>query len=78
MATTKISDKYQVVIPKSVRKQLALKQGQALHVYALREGVLLSPVKRWPDEYLGSQADLRGKINWADALAEERASWDHR
>lgn len=78
MNHTKISDKYQVVIPKRARERLGLRRGQQLHVYVVREGVLLAPTKDWPEGYLGSQRDLAGTIDWARALTEERAAWDHR
>jgi AbrB family looped-hinge helix DNA binding protein len=45
MATTKISSKYQVVIPKVVRKKLHLKSGQKMTVVVKGEVVYLIPEK---------------------------------
>jgi AbrB family looped-hinge helix DNA binding protein len=45
MATTKISSKYQVVIPKVVREKLHLKSGQKMTVVVKGEVVYLIPEK---------------------------------
>jgi AbrB family looped-hinge helix DNA binding protein len=45
MATTKISSKYQVVIPKVVRKKLHLKSGQKMTVVVKGGVVYLIPEK---------------------------------
>jgi len=77
MSKTIISDKYQIVIPKAVREALKLKKRQILHVYQVDDGsVLLTPEKKWPDDYIGSQKDIWGKINVAEYLRAERDSWD--
>lgn len=76
MAKTKISQKYQVVIPKSIRTRLKLHEGQDLNVYALDDAILLTPTKKWPDEYLGSQKDIWGAIDIAQYLSDERGSWE--
>lgn len=76
MNKTVISDKYQVVIPKAVREALKLKKRQVLHVYKINDGVLLSPEKRWPDDYVGLDKDLWSKIDIVGYLKGERDSWD--
>lgn len=73
---TRISEKYQVVIPKIIRERLKLKEGQTLHAYAVGPGVFLTPMKKWPGDYLGSQKDIWGKIDVAQFIDQERASWD--
>lgn len=45
MATTTISPKYQVVIPKDVREKLCLKSGQKMTVVAKGSVVYLIPEK---------------------------------
>jgi AbrB family looped-hinge helix DNA binding protein len=45
MATTKISPKYQVVIPKAIREKLRLKSGQKMMVVAKGGVVYLIPEK---------------------------------
>lgn len=78
MSTTKVSDKYQIVIPKSIREKLNLKQGQYLSVFVLDNGVYLSPKQnlKWPDDYIGSEKDFWSKIDVAQYLRGERNSWD--
>lgn len=76
MAQTKVSSKYQIVIPKSVREKVGLTEGQSLHVYPLDQGILLTKEKRWPEDYLGSEKDFWAKIDVAKYLQAERDSWD--
>ncbi|MEX0617248.1 MAG: AbrB/MazE/SpoVT family DNA-binding domain-containing protein [Candidatus Woykebacteria bacterium] len=75
MPQTKISDKYQVVIPKEIRKKVGLKEGQSLNVYAAGDKIVLSPQKIWPDGYIGSQEDIWKDVDVAKYLAAERDSW---
>lgn len=73
---TKVSDKYQVVIPKKVREKLKLRKGDRLHVYSFEDKLVLSKNKKWPDDYLGSQSEFWKGIDIAEYLKEERDSWD--
>lgn len=76
MDKTKVSDKYQVVIPKSIREAVKLKKGQTLQVLEIEDGsILLTPDKVWPDSYLGTQKDIWGKVNVARYLRSERGQW---
>jgi len=52
MQTVKISPKYQVVIPKEVRKSLNLKPGQYIQVLQYQDRIEMIPYK--------SIADMRG------------------
>lgn len=76
MATTKVTTKYQVVIPKIIRQQASIKEGQELYVYMVGKEILLSPKKRWPGDYIGSQKDVWQNIDVAKYLKEERSAWD--
>jgi AbrB family looped-hinge helix DNA binding protein len=49
MSTVKISPKFQVVIPKEVRKDLKLKPGQELMVFHLDGLIQLVPVPKLED-----------------------------
>ena len=52
MTTSLLSPKYQIVIPKEIRRNLALKAGQRLHVLE-RDGVIeLRPILS-PDQLIG-------------------------
>lgn len=75
MPQTKISDKYQVVIPREIRKKVGFKEGQSLNVYAVADKVVLSPRKIWPDDYIGSQKDIWKDVDVSKYLAAERDSW---
>ena len=75
MATTRVSTKYQVVIPKSARQRAKIKRGQDLQVYTSDEGVYLTHKKKWPDDFIGSQKDIWSKIDVVKYLREERNSW---
>ena len=65
MEQTKVSSKYQVVIPKSVRERVSLKPGQMLTVIVKGNVISLVPVP--------SLDDLRGIAEGADTgnLREE-------
>jgi AbrB family looped-hinge helix DNA binding protein len=61
METVKVSPKFQIVIPKSVRELLKLEPGQELHVYA-SDGAIRATRAR-------SIKDLRGiakGLKWKD------------
>lgn len=75
MPQTKISDKYQVVIPREVRKKVGFKEGQKLNVYVAGDKVVLSLRKIWPDDYIGNQKDIWKDVDIAKCLIEERDSW---
>lgn len=78
MDKTKVSDKYQVVIPKSVRNSINLKRGQILQVLEVDNGILLTPEKKWPDDYIGMDKDIWSRVNVIDYLRTERDSWDRK
>ncbi|HXL09366.1 MAG TPA: AbrB/MazE/SpoVT family DNA-binding domain-containing protein [Candidatus Bathyarchaeia archaeon] len=61
METVKVSPKFQVVIPKKVREELALRPGQELQIYVLDGTIRLNRP--------GSIKDLRGiakGMKWKD------------
>lgn len=61
MDTVKVSPKFQVVIPKKLREQLALKPGEELQIYVSEGGLRLSRRR--------SIKELRGMakgISWKD------------
>lgn len=76
MTTAKVTSKYQVVIPKEIRKRAGLKEGQILYVYALDDKILLSPQKKWPDDYIGIGKEIWKNIDVAKYIDEMREDWD--
>lgn len=77
---TTVSTKYQVVIPKEIRKKIKIKPGQKMDVEIVENRVTLSPVRSkesWSIDY------YRKKLGgiWKDVdidkyLEEEDKSWD--
>jgi len=66
MNTVKLSDKYQVVIPKEIRKGLNLKPGQRLQISRTKSGNITITTKSVIDEIYGTFA---GKKYWGDDAA---------
>ncbi|HEY5706341.1 MAG TPA: AbrB/MazE/SpoVT family DNA-binding domain-containing protein [Terrimicrobiaceae bacterium] len=58
MMTSKISPKYQIVIPKAVRQRLGLKPGQSLQVTERENHIELRLILS-PNRLLGILADCR-------------------
>ena len=71
MNQTLVSSKYQVVIPKEIRRKIKVKPGQKLDVDVMGEKIVLSPAKqakelKWPHDYiklLKLENLLRGEPN---------------
>ncbi len=61
METTKLSSKGQVILPKSVRDSHQWKPGTEFAVEAVKEGVLLRPLKPFPRTKL---EDLFGSLRY--------------
>lgn len=77
--TTKISSKYQVVIPKAVREQAKFREGQRLHVYSMGDSVVLSPQPRsYTQKMLGLGEQLWQGIDPLEYIRSERANWDQK
>lgn len=76
MAETIISPKYQVVIPKEVRRKLNIKEGQRLQVYPVGNSIVLSPKpQNYTAKMLGLGKDLWRGVDPLDYIRQERAGW---
>lgn len=78
MSQTLVSTKYQVVIPKEIRRKANIKPGQKLNVYLAKDQIILTPKKNWPEDYLNDKS-LRKIWEGIDVKAyidEERNSWE--
>ena len=78
MLQTSVSTKYQVVIPKAVRRKIKVNPGQKLDVSTLGNKIMLTHKKEWPED---CYKELRGKLGIKNVqvfLDEERASWDEK
>lgn len=70
-----VSGKYQVVIPKAVRKQLAIKPGQKVRIERHSRGVLIDTTSI-VEKYAGSLTGIWGTQDPAKWLRKERDDWD--
>ena len=76
MSETTISPKYQVVIPKEVRRKLNIKEGQRLQVYPVGDSIVMSPKpKSYSEKMLGLGKDLWKGIDPLEYIRQERADW---
>lgn len=73
---TQVSTKYQVVIPKEVRKKIDIKPGQKLNIYTAGDQIILSSKMNWPGDHLKQLRGLWKNINVSTFLEEERKSWE--
>ena len=81
MNQTLVSSKYQVVIPKEIRRKIKVKPGQKLDVDVMGEKIVLSPAKqtkklKWPHDYIKLLKKDWENIDVEKYLEQERASWD--
>lgn len=81
MQQTLVSTKYQVVIPKEIRRKLKVKPGQRMNVHAVGEQIILSKLKQkkkwdWPDDYIKNLPNPWKGENVDAYLEKERNSWE--
>ena len=77
MATTTVSSKGQVVIPRHLREKHRLTSGVRLQISETDEGLVLSPIRRaGPSTRQREWRSLRGSAKGTDALREHLA--EHR
>lgn len=81
MDMTLVSTKYQVVIPKAVRKKIGLKPGTRMRVNVAGEQIILSPAKTkkewsWPDDYIKNLPNPWEGEDIEKYLQEEDDSWE--
>lgn len=80
MLQTLVSTKYQVVIPKEVRKKLQVKPGQKMNINVIGEQIILSPTSakeswKWPQDYIKNLKDPWEGEDRDKYLELERNSW---
>ena len=81
MNQTTVSTKYQVVVPKEVRRIIKVKPGQKLNVHVFGEQIILSPTTskkkmNWPHDHIKILKNPWANENPAKYLEKERSSWD--
>lgn len=77
---TLVSTKYQVVIPKEVRKMVKVKPGQKMNISVNGQYIILSPVSarenwKYPEDYIKNLKDPWEGEDREKYLEEERNSW---
>lgn len=78
MKTAKLSQKYQIVVPKAVREKMKLRAGANVHIYSIDENRAL--LVRHPKDHVAALEGL-GKEVWASLggadsyIRKERATW---
>lgn len=81
MIQTQVSTKYQVVIPKQIRKQAGIKVGQKMEVSLEGKKVIFTPAQnfkkwKWPEDYLKNLPNPWEGEDSAEWLRKERDSWE--
>lgn len=77
MATTKLSSKYQIVIPREVREGMNMTEGQTLYVDRISETQLTISTQSVLDRYAGTMPGVWGDDPVATIRAD-RDEWDKR
>jgi AbrB family looped-hinge helix DNA binding protein len=75
METVTLSSKYQVVIPKRLRRELNLKAGQKLRIRTAKDGTLEISTKSALDELYGSVKGAWGD-DPAAYIRKQRDDWE--
>lgn len=78
MALTKVSSKYQIVIPKSIRQKLTITPGMNIHIEVIDEkrAVIHSKNLSIVDALSGLGKEVWRSLGGADAyIKRERAAW---
>ena len=71
-----LSSKYQITVPKEIRKRLDLRQGSKVTVVAGEKGAILLPYpKKWTDYGWGLGKEIWAGIDPLEYIRQERQSW---
>lgn len=79
MTLTTVSDKYQIVIPKSEREKIGLKKGQKMVIYHIGTHLVLSPqIKNYTEKLAGLGENIWKDIDSLEYIKKERKLWDKK
>ncbi len=76
MKTATLSSKYQIVIPKELRKQLQLKAGQKVRLQAKGNGDITIKINSGLDELVGSVPVGTWGTDPVASIRKQRDEWD--
>ncbi|HWN43439.1 MAG TPA: AbrB/MazE/SpoVT family DNA-binding domain-containing protein [Thermoanaerobaculia bacterium] len=76
-STAKLTDKYQITIPREVRRRLGLRAGDVIYLALEGEKIVLRGARGgWTEATRGLGADLWKEEGGAEAIERERDSWE--
>jgi len=76
-STAKLTDKYQITIPREVRKRLGLRAGDVIYLALEGEKIVLRGARGgWTEATRGLGADLWKEEGGTEAIERERDSWE--
>ncbi|MDP2641276.1 MAG: AbrB/MazE/SpoVT family DNA-binding domain-containing protein [Candidatus Yanofskybacteria bacterium] len=81
MDKAKLSKKYQIVVPKEVRKKMGLRVGESVSVYSVdkERAMLVKHPKSYADALQGLGKEVWEALGGADKyIKEERGSWEKK
>lgn len=81
METAKLSQKYQIVVPRHVRKKMKLHAGSRLGIYPVdgEKAILLKYPKNYVDAMRGLGKEIWRMLGGATRyIKQERASWNKK
>jgi AbrB family looped-hinge helix DNA binding protein len=75
--TAKLTEKYQITIPREVRRRLGLRAGDVIYLALEGEKVVLRGARGgWTEATRGLGAELWKEEGGAQAIERERDSWE--
>lgn len=77
IATTKLTEEYQITIPATVRQRLGLKPGDAVQLAQEGDQIVLRGAHGgWTESTRGLGAEMWKEVGGASAIERERDSWE--
>jgi len=80
MDTTKLSRKYQIVVPKKIRKEMGLRVGERVGVYSLdkERAILIKKPKSHVEALEGLGKEVWDALGGVEYIRKERSLWDKK
>ena len=80
MEVAKLSQKYQIVVPKKIRKEMGLRVGERVGVYSLdkERAILIKKPKSHVDALAGLGKEVWDALGGVKYIRKERILWDKK
>lgn len=80
METAKLSQKYQIVVPKRVRQEMGLRVGESVGIYSLdkQKAILVKRPKSHVDALAGLGKEVWDALGGVKYIQKERKLWDKK